>query len=576
MARKGAMMILLDMFFKAPGTRPWIVLICLLIASSLEGIGIASLLPLLSLLTGQVDAVPTGLERHVVDGLALLGVENEVGPLLGVIAAAIITKGLVTLLAMRYVGNAAAEMASQYRRQLTDNILNARWNYLISQPMGQISNTISVDVYRAAECYVLIANMMTLLIQTAIFATVALFVSWQLALGAAGLGLFMTVALHWLVRIARRAGFSQTTQTAELVTILSDSLNNLKPIRAMGRERGFTLLLDRRIQKLRRALRKAVLTKEAMNLLQEIIVTVILIAGLYLGLMVWDIALAEITVAGLLLGRIISSVGKVQKTYQKAVTLESAYVVVNELLEQTGRETQSREGGVPAKLEQAIELEHVQFAHAKLPVLHDVSMRIEVGQLTVLLGPSGAGKTTIVDTILRLHEPSKGRVLVDGQPLAELDLASWRSLIGYVPQELLLLHDTIHANITLGDPTITDADIAEALRLSGCDAFIAALPDGLMSDVGEKGAKLSGGQRQRIALARALAKHPKLLILDEVTSALDPETGTAVAKDLAAAAKGIAVVSITHRPEMLAVADRVYKVQGGRVSEIDSDVAILE
>ena len=566
---------LLEIFFKAPGTRPWIVLICLLVASSLEGIGVASLLPLLSLLTGSSNTEPEGLEKFVVDGLEVLGIDNAVGPLLSVIGIAIIAKGLITLLAMRYVGNASAEMASEFRRRLTQNILNARWNYLITLPMGKIANTISVDVYRTAECYVLVANLMTLTIQTAIFAIVALVVSWQLAAGAALLGLFMTLALHWLVRLARRAGYAQTTQTLELVSILSDSLNNLKPIRAMGRETGFAALLDRRVQKLRRALRKAVLTKEAMNLLQEIIVVIILVAGLYLGLQVWNIPLAEITVAGLLLGRIVSSVGKVQKNYQKAATLETSYVVVKELLQKTSAEPEGESGGAQAKLEQAIELDNVQFSHDKLPVLHGVSLQAKVGELTVLLGPSGAGKTTIVDTILRLHEPSGGRVLIDGTPIEDYDLASWRSLIGYVPQELLLLHDTIQANITLGDHSISQANIDFAVQTSGCEGFIAALPEGILTNVGEKGAKLSGGQRQRIALARALAKRPKLLILDEVTSALDPETGAAIARDLSRMSDKVAVLSITHRPELLAVADRIYQVEAGRVREISADEAVL-
>lgn len=560
---------LLDLFFNAPGTRPWAVLGCLFFASTLEGIGVASLLPLLSLLTGQSEETPTGLEKFMIDGLGNIGIEAAVGPLLVVIAVAIIGKGLMSLLAMRYVGNAAAEMASEYRRRLTQNILSARWSYLISQPMGQIANTISVDVYRTADCYVFVANLMTLIIQTAIMAIVALWVSWELALIAAILGLFMTGALNWLVRIARRAGFAQTKQTQELISILSDSLNNLKPIRAMGREQGFAKLLDKRIQKLRRALRKAVLTKEAMNLLQEIIVTVILLTGLYLGLKVWEIPLAEITVAGLLLGRIVSSVGKVQKTYQKAATLESAYGVVNELLVETSSQPEPAKGGAKAELRNQIKIENISFSHAKLPVLRDVSMSIRVGELTVLFGPSGAGKTTIVDTILRLHEPAKGRILIDGKPLSELDLGSWRSLIGYVPQELLLLHDTIETNITLGDPSVTPENLERALQLSGAKQFIEALPDGLMSDVGEKGAKLSGGQRQRIALARALAKAPKLLILDEVTSALDPQSGAAIAKDLANAAKDIAILSITHRPEMLDVADRLYEVEAGQVKVVD-------
>lgn len=566
---------LIAIFFQAPGTRPWLVLLCLLIASALEGVGVASLLPLLSLLTGSTGDDASGLEKAVVEGLGSFGIEPAIGPLLAVITVTVILKALIQLFVMRYVGNAAAEMSAEYRRRLMRRILGARWSFLINQPMGQIANTISLDVHRTGECYVIVADLLTLVVQAIVLATVAVAVSWELALGAAMLGILMTVALNGLVRLSRRAGSMMVEQTSQLVTILTDALTNLKPIRAMGREPGFAALLDRRVHKLRRAMRKVVLTKEAMNLLQEIIVVMILAGGLYVGLAVWQIPLAEITVSGILLGRIISSIGKAQKGYQKAATLEAAYVSVNKLLRQTEGEAETASGGREVLLQRSIRLEGIDFAHEKLPVLHNVSLDVAVGELTVLLGPSGAGKTTIVDTILRLHEPAAGRVMIDDTPLNEVDISAWRNQIGYVPQELLLLHDSVKANLTLGDESVSDADIDYALRLAGADRFVSEMPEGLMTNVGEKGAKLSGGQRQRIALARALVKRPRLLILDEVTSALDPKTGAAIAAELARSAKDVAVLSITHRPEMLAVADRVFEVNAGRVREIEAESIAL-
>jgi len=566
---------LVAIFFRAPGTRPWLVLACLMVASALEGVGVASLLPLLSLLTGTGEGEASGLEQAVVEGLASIGIAPAIGPLLAVITATVVGKAVIQLLVMRYVGNAAAEMTSEYRRQLMRRVLGARWGFLIGQPMGQIANTISLDVHRTGECYVIVADLLTLVVQAFVLAVLAVAVSWELALGAAALGILMTLTLNGLVRLARRAGSTMVGETRQLVVILTDALSNLKPIRAMGREAGFAALLDKRVNKLRRAMRKVVLTKEAMNLLQEIIVVVILAGGLYVGLAVWQIPLAEIAVSGVLLGRIISSIGKAQKGYQKAATLEAAYESVNELLRRTAGEAETKSGGRKVMLEQSVRLEGVHFAHEKLPVLHDVSLVVAVGPLTVLLGPSGAGKTTIVDTILRLHEPLSGRVMVDQTPLDEIDVVAWRNQIGYVPQELLLLHDSVKANLALGDDSITDADIAYGLRLAGADGFVGEMPEGLMTNVGEKGAKLSGGQRQRIALARALVKRPRLLILDEVTSALDPKTGAAIAAELARSAKDVAVLSITHRPEMLAVADRVYEVNAGRVREIAAESVTL-
>jgi ATP-binding cassette subfamily C protein len=138
-------------------------------------------------------------------------------------------------------------------------------------------------------------------------------------------------------------------------------------------------------------------------------------------------------------------------------------------------------------------------------------------------------------------------------------------MIGYVPQELVLFHDTIFANIALGDPSVGEAEVREALKAAGALDFVEAMPDGLQTQVGEKGTKISGGQRQRIALARALVTRPHILILDEVTSALDPETERAIVANIRALRGGSTIIAITHRPALLEIADQVYALSDGQV-----------
>jgi ATP-binding cassette subfamily C protein len=158
--------------------------------------------------------------------------------------------------------------------------------------------------------------------------------------------------------------------------------------------------------------------------------------------------------------------------------------------------------------------------------------------------------------------------MVDGNPLSEIDLASWRHMIGYVPQDLVLFHDSLHANLTLGDPNITDEDLRQALETAGAWEFINAMPEGIMSIAGQQGTKLSGGQRQRIAIARALVLKPKLLILDEVTSALDTRTEKEICENIRRLSHDITIFAITHRPALLDIADRVYAIKDGVVEEV--------
>jgi ATP-binding cassette, subfamily C, bacterial len=165
-----------------------------------------------------------------------------------------------------------------------------------------------------------------------------------------------------------------------------------------------------------------------------------------------------------------------------------------------------------------------------------------------------------------LNTAQKGRILIGGKPIESIDIKAWRQSIGYVPQELMLFHDTISENISLSNPGISAEAIHTALEQAGAKSFIDALPQGIETDVGEMGGRLSGGQRQRISLARALVTKPKMLILDEVTSALDPETEAEIVSNIASLRGHYTIVAITHRPAWTKIADKLYTISKGHVS----------
>ncbi len=214
----------------------------------------------------------------------------------------------------------------------------------------------------------------------------------------------------------------------------------------------------------------------------------------------------------------------------------------------------------------AVQFENVGVRYGMGPeVLRDLTFTIEPRSFQFLTGPSGAGKTTLIDLVLGLHRPQAGRILIDGVDLAEVDLQAWREQVGYVPQELILFHDSVFENLTLGDPAYGPADVEEALRLAGADRFVDQLPEGTGTMVGNKGARLSGGQRQRVALARALLRKPRLLVLDEVTSALDPESELAICRNIEDLRSRMTVLAVTHRPAFLDIATRVFELGEGGV-----------
>ncbi len=558
---------ILTIFLRAPGTHPWAVLVCLLVASVAGGLGLASLLPLFDIATGAGQQSDSPIVEAILTGFNAVGLTPSIGPLLLLLVIGISTKSLLMLLAMSYVGTTTARVATDLRSDLINQLLRVRWSYLASQPMGRFANAVSNDATRAGKAYLIAATFVANAIQAAIYIGVALFISWQLALIALGAGLGIAVTLQIFVGISRRAGFRQTQRTAELVTYLTDALNSIKPLKAMARQDGFARLFARKIASLRKALRRQVLSKEIRRSLEEILSVIFLALVFYAAVSLWGYLISEVIVLGVVLLQTLQNIGKVQEYMQEAAIFESPFRSVQDLIAEAAAARETLSGGQAPSLERAVRLRGVDFAFAGHQVLKGVDLEFPVGEISVLTGPSGAGKTTISDLILGLYEPDRGDILVDDVPLRQLDRNKWRGMIGYVPQELILFHDTIFANVALGDPAITDADVRRALESAGAWDFVAALPDGIQSVVGEKGAKLSGGQRQRIALARALATDPKLLLLDEVTSALDTDTEQDLCRRFKALAHDKAVIAITHRLGFLEIADRVYRLEDGTASD---------
>ncbi|MCB2010484.1 MAG: ABC transporter ATP-binding protein [Geminicoccaceae bacterium] len=562
---------LIGIFFSTNPTRAWAVLACLVFANLIEGLGLATLLPIVTVATGQGDAGSPahGIVTGIIDGL---GLSVELAPLLLLMVGTLVFKSLLTLAAMSFVGFTSAEVASDLRRDVVRNLMRVRWRYFIRQPSGRITTVVSNDATRAAEAYVLAATFLAFAAQSVVFAIVALVVSWKLALVAFAMGLVMIVAMHSLVRLAKRSGFAQTRRTRDLLIFLSDTLSNLKLIRAMDRQAPFAALLDKKIRAVRKALRRQVIAREAVANLQDAVMAIFLGTGFYVLSTTFDVPLSELLVSGVIVARTVQTVAKLQKAYQKALLVESAFWSARELIDETAADFEPNPGTAPATFERLISFRDVQFAHSERPVLRGIDLDVKAHELTVLTGPSGGGKTTIIDLLLGLHQSRTGDILIDDRPLEDIDLNSWRRLVGYVPQDVVLLHDSIRENLTLGDD-IPDERLWRVLALSGVDEFVRSLPGGLEEVVGERGGRLSGGQRQRLALARALVHQPRLLILDEVTSALDPATAIAIAGEIRRLSRDIAVLTISHRHELLDVADRIYVVEDGkaRVKETVSE-----
>jgi subfamily B ATP-binding cassette protein MsbA len=219
-------------------------------------------------------------------------------------------------------------------------------------------------------------------------------------------------------------------------------------------------------------------------------------------------------------------------------------------------------------MEGQVSFRNVSFAYeAGQPVLRNVSLDVRPGEKIAIVGPTGSGKSTLVDLIPRFYDPDGGSVLVDGLDVRSVDLRALRKQIGVVPQDSMLMKGTIAFNISYGLPDLPREAVEEAARVAGVHAFITSLPDGYETEVGERGVTLSGGQRQRIAIARAVVRNPRVLILDEATSSLDLEVERLVQGAMDLAMQGRTSFIIAHRLSTVRSADRIIVLDEGRIVE---------
>jgi ATP-binding cassette subfamily C protein len=265
-----------------------------------------------------------------------------------------------------------------------------------------------------------------------------------------------------------------------------------------------------------------------------------------------------------------TSSNKMQRRYQQTITEASALWSMREMIDAAAADGETMTTGATPTLNEGLEIRDVRIAYEDAVVLDGLSFSVPAGKITAIVGGSGAGKTTTADLIMGLVRPTAGDVYIDGVALGDLDLHEWRQLIGYVPQEVLMLHDSVAKNVSLGDPSLTPEDIERSLRDAGAWDFVSELPEGVDCSVGERGMRLSGGQRQRIAIARALVHGAKLLVFDEATTALDPESEAFVLTAIEALRGRATVLAISHQPALMGVADRIYRIADGKCTEIEA------
>ena len=357
---------------------------------------------------------------------------------------------------------------------------------------------------------------------------------------------------------------------------INEIVPGMKTIKALGAE-SYVLqrasgLFDRlRVVRIRQTLMKAITTVA----IQPVAVLFVLALFVFLFLKGdFDFAVFAITI--FLIDRIFIYIDRAQNLLHViADSIPYAEHIVSLKQELLAYKTDVTKGAL-FSFSKYLAFEHVSFSYpGKPPVLSDISLSIQKGAFYALIGKSGAGKTTVVDLMLKLLQPSSGRILLDQALISDIAPSAWHAKVGYVAQEPFLINGTVEENIRFYDDRVTDTDIEFAVSAAGLSSVIAKLPAGIKSAVGERGNALSGGERQRVALARVLARRPELLILDEPTSALDASAEMVIRDALLELRGAITIVIIAHKIDTVRAADRVVVISDGGVIEEGAPSVLL-
>jgi ATP-binding cassette, subfamily C, bacterial len=540
----------------------------LLAAGLSEGIGVGSLLPLLKLLLGAEQSSGENLLGGVIDGIfGFIGIKPTIAALLVFIAVLVCLKGALVLLAARQVGFTVANVETDLRLGLLRSLLKANWPYFLSQPSGRLSNAITTEAVYASYCYELVSRMIAEMVQLAVYVGIALLISWQMTLSGLLAGGLSALALSAFMGMARRAGEKQTVLLNSVAARLVDGLSGIKPLKAMACEDRVGPLLESDIRDLNKAKQKQIISIGAARALVEPLFVVLLAASAYVAFVIAHVQLEILIVLIIIFWRALLRGGTLQSYYQELARYESAFRSLENAIQAAQAAEEITTGANSPTLNLGVTFRNVSFAYGDKIVLKKASLTIEAGRATAIVGSSGVGKTTIADLIVGLLSPLSGDIRIDNVPLVEIDLRQWRRMLGYTPQETILFHDSVLANVTLEDPALNRCDAEDALRLAGAWEFVSALPQGMDTIVGERGGKLSGGQRQRIALARALVRKPEMLILDEITAGLDLETEAGIVKTIRELKGRMTILVISHRAELVEAADAVYRLQDQVLNE---------
>jgi ATP-binding cassette subfamily C protein len=542
----------------------------LVFGSALEGLWLLLLLPLLQFLQESEGVWYLALPAATWFGGEIGTVNVGLATALAVLAGLAALQALISRAKNIALGRLLFSVVNNVRRDLFASIGLSRWSSTAQVRGADLNHLLTGDLDRLNNAVFGLLSLTQASVFVVAYVAVSLLISPAMTAFAALIGGVMIVALHPIRRRASRYGVSLTEQRREQYRIVTEFVSGFKTAKIFNAEPQYIDQLDSALGRSQSQFEQYSRANATGGALLQIANVVAISAFLYAAVQIFALPLARIAVLVLLYMRLAPRILALQAHLQEMLLNAPALAAIQDMKSRCDAEREPPAAAPAPTLANALRFETVSFrygAREATATLTGASFSAPAHRVTAIIGPSGAGKSTIADLAMGLMTPHEGVITVDGVALSEANRRAWRDTIAYVPQDIFLLHDTVAANLRLAAPEATDAALWEALATTNAEAFVRALPLGLHTIVGDRGAQLSGGERQRIALARALLRRPQLLILDEATNALDWENQRFINNAVAALRSQMTVIIIAHRAATAEIADYVVAVEEGRIVE---------
>jgi len=513
-----------------------------------------------------------GTTKYLMDDVIAKGNRQLLTQLVLVAGAATLLQAVTSFSLSQVLGKAAQRSITEMRRQVQRHVGRLSVGYFEQTKAGALLSRVMNDAEGIRN---LVGTGLVEVVGGIVTAVLALGILFYLNVKLTLIALAVVSLFGFIMKYAfttLRPLFRERSKiNAELSGRLTESFSGVRVVKAYQAEQREALVFTKGAHRLFRNVARTITGFSAIGAVSTLLLGVIGVAMMAIGAR--DVLAGRMTVGeffsftlylGMLVGPVVQIVNIGSQITEAFAGLERIREIRNEITEDAGEDIRQPLHRVAGK----IEFRDVIFEYqAGTPVLKGVSFVASPGTSTALVGPSGSGKSTLIGLVAAFHRPTSGQILVDGQDLAELRLGDYRSHLGVVFQDNFLFDGTVLENIAYASPHASEEEVLRAARIAHCDDFVARLPQGYDTVVGERGVKLSGGERQRVAIARAILADPRILILDEATSSLDSESEALIQEGLAELMKGRTTFVIAHRLSTIRRADAILVLEEGRIVE---------